>query len=518
MKNNGLPRAQSRGKVYLVGAGPGDPSLITRRGWDLIEQADVLVVDDLVHPYFSHLNPRAKIIYVGKRGPASPRGRIQIYPQGKINRILIQLARRGQRVVRLKGGDPLVFGRGGEEMESLRAARIPYEIVPGVSSVVAAPAYAGIPLSDRRWASTVTLMTGQESRTEESVSRVDWNHIPRNGTLVVLMGVQKWAQIRKNLLSYGWRSDTPVAVVESATGPTQREFQSDLNSSLSLFRREQIVSPAVIVVGTVAKLHRRLAWLRKEKPLLGQIVVVTRAEAQTKSFSSKLEDLGAVVVPCPAIAIHPLALDTVVKNKIAQWKSGRLHYDWILFLSENAVASFSEAVGALPRRLTSRIAVVGPRTAAAAKKRGWPVHTIARQFNAANLIKNLGSISGKKILLPRVQMAPDSLEFEIRNKGAFLDVVSIYQNRPAPPPSSPMRSFILGHANAVTFTSASTAEAFRGFWTTPEFKRLFKKAKAVSIGPQTTRALQKAGLKKIWETRVSTTDGLIQTLINRMKE
>jgi uroporphyrinogen III methyltransferase/synthase len=505
------------GKVYLVGAGPGDPSLITRRGWDLVEQADVLVVDDLVHPYFSHLNPRAKIIYVGKRGPASPRGRIQIYPQGKINRILIQLARRGQRVVRLKGGDPLVFGRGGEEMESLRAARIPYEIVPGVSSVVAAPAYAGIPLSDRRWASTVTLLTGQESQTEESVSRVEWSQIPRNGTLVVLMGVQKWAQIRKNLLSHGWRADTPVAVVESATGTGQREFQTDLNSSLTLFKRERIVSPAVIVVGTVAKLHRRLAWLRKEKPLLGQVVVVTRAEAQSKIFNCKLEDLGAIVVPCPAIAIQPLALDATEKNKISQWKSGRLHYDWILFLSENAVSSFSEAVGVLPRRLTSRIAVVGPRTAAAAKKRGWPVHKIARQFNAANLIKNLGSISGRRILLPRVHMAPDRLDLAIRKKGAHLDVVSTYQNRPASPPPATLKKFILNYANAVTFTSASTADAFRGFWSSTEFKKLFKKAKAVSIGPQTTRALNKAGLRFVWESRPSTSDALVQTLIQRMK-
>jgi uroporphyrinogen III methyltransferase/synthase len=283
--------------VHIVGAGPGDPGLITRRGLELINTADVIVLDALVNPALLRGNPTAEIIYVGKRGPGARCGAMLTMPQPQINRLLIKLAKKGRRVVRLKGGDPFVFGRGGEEMEALRDAGLGYEIVPGVSSAIAAPAYAGIPVSDRRWASHVTFLTGHEGRVPD--------YAPRE-TLVVLMGVAAWPRLALNLAAEGWPARTTVAAVESGTTREQRVLMTTLKESTDFFKKKKLEAPTIVVVGDVARHGKTSAWLSRVKPLLGRTVVVTRAEGQNDSFAALLRDKGADVIECPAIDIQPL--------------------------------------------------------------------------------------------------------------------------------------------------------------------------------------------------------------------
>ena len=271
------------GKVFLVGAGPGDTGLITVRGRDCIETADVLVVDALVNPSL-FTGAKARVHYVGKRGPGAPHGSSARLSQKAIHTLLIREARKGRRVVRLKGGDPIVFGRGSEEMEALRAAHVSYEVVPGIPSPIAVPAFAGIPITDRRWSSQVTFLTGQEGPNRHSdYKRVDWKSLPIGGTLVILMGVSRWPIIQKRLLALGWPPSMAIAAIESGTTKAQRVIQAYLGKSVRIFKKRKLVAPAIIVVGQVAGLSGALSWVEKEKPLLGRKVVVTRAEFQSSA-------------------------------------------------------------------------------------------------------------------------------------------------------------------------------------------------------------------------------------------
>ncbi len=491
------------GKVFLVGAGPGDPGLMTVRGAEILRTADVVVVDALVAPsLFRSLS--ARIIYVGKRGPGAPSGSSLKLSQPLINRLLVRLARRYASVVRLKGGDPFVFGRGSEELEALEKARVPFEVVPGVSSVNAVPAYAGIPITDRRWASQITVITGHEGADPKATGPgVDWKRISPKGTLVVLMGVSEWPRILRTLLANGWSRHKPVAAIESGTTRVQRVIRTVLEDSQRDFLAAKLVSPATIVVGDVVQANDRLAWLNRERPLLGKRVVVTRPVEQNFEFVSMLERQGAEAIVAPSIQIRPLV-----------GRPPRLlsSYDWIIFLSVNAVRTFS-AVIEKRRRLYDRCAVlcVGPQTAQVAEQLGWRVTKIPNRFDSSGVVAALGNISKKSILLPRVQHAPKDLPRALTARGARVHEVVTYETLPAKL-NSKVRRQILAGVDAVTFTSTSTARNFLAQLRRSEIDKIFRSAAAVSMGRQTTAALQAAGVSNIREARNATLQHLIEAI------
>lgn len=501
------------GKVFLVGAGPGDPSLITRRGWDLVQSADVVVVDDLVNPLLLQ-KTQAAIVYVGKRGSGAPHGAFLKLPQAGINRLLISLAKEGKRVVRLKGGDPLIFGRGGEEMEALRAARIAFEIVPGVSSTIAAPAFAGIPLSDRRWSSAITFLTGQESLDPRvKTPGVDWKKLSPSGTLVILMGVGRWHQIRSTLLALGWPAKKTVAAIQSAADRNQKTILTTLDDSGRIFKKRKLVSPAIIIVGEVGSLSRRLSWVPQEKPLLGRRVVVTRAEAQSRELIQSLEEKGAFVISCPAISIQPASDDPATAALVRRLKSGASSYDWFIFTSENGVRSFQALVGATKKWWgTSRVMAVGPHTAKVLTEIGWPVHRVPAVYSSKGVLKSLGPVMKKRIFIPRVQHGPRDMVDALRKKGALVDEAAVYKTWPAMPPSPRLKNLIVQGVDAVTFTSGSTVDHFLGFFSPGQIKKIFSHAKAVSIGPTTTATLRRHGIRRIVQAREATAESLVEAL------
>jgi len=508
-----------QGKVYLVGAGPGDPGLITVRGANLVRRADVVVVDDLVNPVLFRFHPREKIIYVGKRGPGAPLGRRLQLPQKGISRLLVQLAKKGRHVVRLKGGDPLVFGRGGEEMEALRRAGVPYEVVPGVTSALAAPAYAGIPVSDRRSSSEVIFLTGQERREDasEKQSRIDWGKLSPEATLVILMGVSRWTVVRQRLLANGWPASKSVAAIESATTGKQRTILTTLSRSVDSFRKNKLVSPAVLVVGDVVQMARRLEWIKAEKPLIGKSVVVTRAAHQNRKMIDSLEEKGAHVLICPALTVLPVTDDPSSQRILSTLREESFDYDWIIFLSENGVRSFFAALKGKFRQPRSKVCAVGPNTAAVVEEFGWRVHKTARDYNRLGALRELGKVRGKKILLPRAQGAPQDIVQALVQRGARVDEIRIYRTEPAAPPPSEIRNAILSGVDAVTFTSPSTVRAFCTFFSRRQIDKIFLNSVALSIGRSTTEELKVAKIKSIVEADLATTDDMVETLVRRLK-
>ncbi|HEX6040737.1 uroporphyrinogen-III C-methyltransferase, partial [Longimicrobium sp.] len=320
------------GTVYLVGAGPGDPGLLTLRAAELMERADVLVYDALVSPAIMERAPRAERVYVGKRGGEHHR------TQDQINAILVDLARRHRTVVRLKGGDPFVFGRGGEEALVLMRAGIPFEVVPGVTAGIAAPAYAGIPVTQRGMAASVAFVTGHEDPTKPDTD-VDWAHLARGvGTVVFYMGVGKMAENFRRLVEHGRGADTPAAAIEWGTYPRQRTVTGTLETLPAIAKEAGIGAPSLIVVGEVVALREELGWWDR-RPLSGKRIVVTRARAQASDFAAELEALGAEVVQFPTIRIVPPADEAPLLEAAAQAGS----YDWIVFTSVNGVERFWHA-------------------------------------------------------------------------------------------------------------------------------------------------------------------------------
>lgn len=502
------------GKVFLVGAGPGDPGLITTRGASLINRADMVVVDALVNPVLFQHKDLSQIIYVGKRGPGAPCGASLRLPQDGINALLIKLAKKGLSIVRLKGGDPFVFGRGGEEMEALIKNKIPFEIVPGVSSAIAVPAYAGIPISDRRLASQVTFLTGHESDfVDPRNSRIDWGTLPKNGTLVVLMGVSKWPLISERLLSAGWLPQTPVAAIESGTTANQRVCLTELKRSQKDFRAFKLVAPAVIVIGNVVGKAQSLPWVTKEKPLFGKKIVVTRAEDQNKKILELLEEKGAFVISCPAIKIVPLEDKEALQSLLAQQRDSKSKFDKLIFLSANGVRSFTQYIGS-NKVLFEKIPifVVGPHTKEVAEQEGWKVRKMAFDFQSSGILSVLGNIKGENILVPRAQGAPREFFNQLKKRGAFVKEVNTYQTVSANPPSKSLKNILLSGVDGITFTSASTVNSFFKFFNKKEFQTLCHSSVMFSIGPMTTSALKIWKVKKIVESKISSTEGVVQTI------
>jgi len=476
------------GRVYLVGAGPGDPGLLTVRARELLEAADVVLTDKLVSPGVLD-GLAAEVVDVGKTG-----GGDQV-PQDETNRLLVEHARAGQTVVRLKGGDPFVFGRGGEEAQRLRAAGIPFEVVPGVTAGVAAPAYAGIPVTQRGLAAAVAFVTGHEDPAKGE-TQIDWPGLAAfPGTLVFYMGVRALPRIAEQLVAGGRAVDEPVAVVERGTLPGQRSVAGTLATIADLAAGAGIRAPAVTVVGAVAALGPELEWLAAARPLTGRTVAVTRARAQASALAWRLRALGAEVVEAPAIAIEPLAVTLPDVSA----------YDVLCVTSPNGAARLLSEVRDARALAGPVIAAIGPGTARALRAGGIEPDVVPQRAIAEALVEALADVPVRRALIARAQEARDVLDAALRARGAEVDVVALYRTVAAPLDDA-ARGAVDG-ADYVTFTSASSVRHIVAAGATLRGPRL------VSIGPVTSAELHAHGLEADVEAAEHTPDGLVAALV-----
>jgi uroporphyrinogen III methyltransferase/synthase len=471
------------GKVFLVGAGPGDPGLLTLRAAELLATADVVALDALVSKDIAAMIPAStKVVYVGKRASA------HALPQDQINQLLVDEAKKGHRVVRLKGGDPFVFGRGGEEAEELVAAGVPVEIVPGISSSIAGPAYAGIPVTHRSYATSLTLVTGHEA--DESTG-IKWSALAQlDGTIVFMMGLANLPSIVNNLAKFGCALDRHVAVISKATTREQRSVTGTLATIERIVNEAQIPTPALIVVGEVVKMHDIINWF-ETKPLFGKRIVVTRAREQASELKKMLEESGANVLQFPTIEIAPPesfdSLDHVIGGR----------YDLYVFTSVNGVKYFFDRLlerGKDARIFAgARVAAVGDTTAAELRARGIAPDLIPEKFQSITLLPLLApDQTGIRTAVIRAADGRDELIDELRKRGGQVDLGIAYQTKAADYDLDELR-LLLDSIDAVTFTSASTVEHFFGKLTADERKKLASRAKFFSIGPTTTEAIKRYG-------------------------
>ncbi len=476
------------GRVYLVGAGPGDPGLLTVRARELLAQADVILTDRLVPPgIFDGLE--AEIVDVGKVG-----GGEQV-PQDETNRLLVEHARAGRLVVRLKGGDPFVFGRGGEEALLLRRAGIPFEVVPGVTAGVAASAYAGIPVTQRGMAAGVAFVTGHEDPAKPE-TQLDWPALAAfPGTLVFYMGVRALPRIADRLIAGGRSATEPAAVVQRGTLGDQRVVVSTLAKLPNAALEAKIRAPSITVVGPVAELARELAWLGEARPLAGVGVAVTRARAQASALAGRLRALGADVVEAPAIAIEPLdtALPTVGD------------YDLLCVTSPNGATRLLEEVRDARALAGPRIAAIGPGTARALRAGGIEADVVPERAIAESLVDALRDVPVTRALIVRAQEARDVLPDALRERGAQVDVVALYRTVAAPLDVAARAA--VESAQYVTFTSASSVRNVLDAGAELHGPRL------VSIGPVTSAMLREHGLEPHVEATDHTPDGLVEALL-----
>lgn len=472
--------------VYLVGAGPGDPGLLTVRAAEVLAIADVVVHDRLAESSLLDLAPaRAERIDVGKR----PGGPVE---QEHINRLLVEKGQAGLTVVRLKGGDPFVFGRGGEEAQALLEAGVPFEVVPGITSAVAVPAYAGIPVTHRGLSTSFTVVTGHSRHEPDRTT--DWAALARAGdTIVVLMGVAHRAEITEDLLAGGLAPDTPVAAITWGTRPQQ----STVRTTLAELPGAAIEPPAAIVIGKVAGLDLR--WF-EARPLFGKRVIVTRAREQASQLSSGLRALGAQVIEVPTIQIAETS-DPVALDKAAA-RVGE--YDWVVFTSANAVTRFLPRVGDARRFGSARIAAIGTATADCMSEHSLIPDLVPERFVAESLVDAFPSGPGR-VLVPQAADARPVLAEGLRAKGWEVDVVEAYRTLPAPAPARPP------DADAIAFTSSSTVDNYlaSGLPVPPI---------VVCIGPITADTAKRHGLTNVTVCQEHTIEALIEALRRRLAE
>jgi uroporphyrinogen III methyltransferase/synthase len=502
------------GKVYLIGAGPGDPGLITLKGLECLKKSDVVVYDHLANEeLLAEVPAESERIYVGKKGGE------HTLSQGTINALLIEKAQAGKVVSRLKGGDPFIFGRGGEEAEALFEAGIPFEVVPGVSSAVAAPAYAGIPLTHRDYTSTVALITGHEDPHRET-SRIFWDKISTGaGTLVFLMGVGNLSAIASSLIRHGRSPQTPVAVIRWGTLPTQETLTGTLADIAALAQAHQLKPPAIIVVGEVVALREKLNWFER-LPLFGKQIVVTRAAEQAGELSQRLRALGA----------HPIEFPTIEVIPPAEWRAldhclQRLgEYDWIVFTSRNAVRFFVERLVGLGfdlRHLKGpRICAIGPRTAEGLEALMIRVDYVPREYRAEAIVEGLTkeNLQGKRILIPRSLMARDLLPDALKKAGAIVDVVEAYRTViPQKNPEELRDRLRAGTIDAITFTSSSTVENFVECIGSREIQALLRGIVVASIGPITAETARGLGIETTVMPQEYTIAALVEALVEHFR-
>lgn len=516
------------GTVYLIGAGPGDPKLITVRGLELLQTADVIVYDRLAHPsLLSHARPDAEKVYVGK---ASAKHAMK---QPDINALLVDRAKQGKSVARLKGGDPFVFGRGGEEAEVCHEAGVPFEIVPGITSAIAAPAYAGIPVTHRDAASSFAVITGHErddaseagTRTPGAAEqRRNWAHIAHAAdTLVFLMGVEALPDIAERLQAHGRDPQTPVALVQWGTRTNQRVVTGTLATIVEEARKAVITPPAVCIVGEVVKLRETLRWFDDlaSRPLFSKRIVVTRAREQASDLSDLLRARGAEPDEFPVIKIVPRADLSELDNALADLS----RYDWILFTSTNTVPIFTERLQALGKDArafhATKLAAIGPATAEALREHlrlradFVPTEAVAEavleQWPDADL-------TGKRILLPRAAEAREILPEKLTERGATVDVIPVYDTVMGETDSvlDLFRGILsAGLIDAITFTSSSTVHNFVQALTkgkTEELPELLAKVQLAAIGPVTADTIRSYGLTPQIIAEEHTIPGLVAAL------
>ena len=477
--------------VYLVGAGPGDPGLMTRRSLELIAQADVILYDRLIPDgALDGARAEAELIDVGKVG-----GGEQV-PQRATNELLLEHARAGREVVRLKGGDPFVFGRGGEEAQLLRAAGIDFEVVPGVTAGVAAPAYAGIPVTQRGAAAAVAFVTGHEDPGKEE-KQVDWPALAAfPGTLVFYMGVRKLQRIATQLVAAGRDAGEPVAVVERGTFADQRTVAGSLANIAARATAAGVRAPAITVVGAVAALHDELAWF-DAGPLAGRTVAVTRARPQASALAARLRRLGATVIEAPAIRIEALPAEL---PELAG-------FDLLCVTSPNGARRLLELARDARALAGPAFAAVGPGTADALRAGGIAADIVPERAVAESLIEALAQRPVRRALIARAEQARDVLPDALRDRGAEVEILALYRTVPAPLQGA-VRSAALG-SDYLTFTSASAVRFFLDAAGAPD-----DGTRLVSIGPITTAALRKRGLEPHVEAAEHTPDGLIAALLD----
>jgi uroporphyrinogen III methyltransferase/synthase len=492
------------GKVYLVGAGPGDLGLVTLRAKECVESADVIVYDHLANPeMLGWARDDAEVIYAGKEP-----GKSQLSQQ-EINALLIERARQGKQVVRLKGGDPFVFGRGAEEAQAIADAGIPFEIVPGITSAIAGPAYAGIPMTHRAHNSHVTFFSGHEDPAKPE-SAIDYAALAKlGGTQVMMMGVERLGSIAREMLNQGVRSDLPVALVRAATTGQQETLTGTLSDIAQKAVANDFKAPAVAVFGDVVALRDDLNWYEK-RPLLGKRIVVTRTRKQASALSNKLRALGAHVIELPTIRIEsPTNL-----REFAELVQDAHLYDWIVFTSANGVEAFFDIFFKLYDDMReiggARIAAIGPATAQRVKDFHLHVDVQPEEFVAeavAREFEKLGSIDNLRILLVRAEKARDILPKELSAQGGIVDEAFAYRTVPETRDTSGAQRQLEEGADLITFTSSSTVENFMALglpW--PKGMRI------ASIGPITSKTVRDQGLKVDVEARRHDIDGLVQAV------
>ena len=500
-----------KGMVYLVGAGPGDAGLLTLRGAELLARAEVVVYDPLVSPEVLRLAPQsAELIESGKGSSAAA-----VSASG-LNHMLIARARAGKAVVRLMVGDPYFFGGGGEEAEQLADARVPFEVVPGVSSLVAAPNYAGVPLTHREFASQLTLLSSHPNPAQTS-SATDWAQVARTpGTKVVMLDPDRVGQIADLLIGQGLPADTPVAIAGRGASGRQQSVEGTLATIGSLAARERIGPPAMAVIGAVVKLREKLNWFER-RPLFGQRIVVTRTREQARQLSRRLHELGADVLEVPTIKLEPPTHRQELVDALLELNA----YDWLVFTSPNGVTKFFEYFFKRFHDMRdlggARIAAVGPATANKLKELHLQVDLMPEEALASEIataFAKFESIENLKICLLRAEVANPELPEALDALGAIVDDVACYQTVPETEDATGAAASLLAQgADWVAFTSGSTVAHFHARFDLPALLRKFPQLKTATIGPETSKALAALGLKPTVEARQHTIDGLVAALL-----
>ena len=496
------------GKVYLVGAGPGDTGLLTLKGKAVLERAGVVIYDFLVNDDLLRYVPTAcEKICVGKRpGEKST-------PQASINDLIISRALQDKTVVRLKGGDPFIFARGGEEAQALASAGIAFEVVPGISSGFAAPAYAGIPLTHRDLSSSVTFLTGHEDPSK-SAGTIDWaRHAKGADTLVLFMGVRNLPQITAALVEGGRDESTPVAVIRWASRADQKTVTGTLADIAG--RAAGVEAPAVIVIGKVAGLSTELNWFER-LPLFGKRIVTTRTREQSAAFREALEELGAEAIEIPAIEIRDPQSWQPLDDAIARLEE----FDYLLFTSSNGAKKFLGRLQPCGRDLRNlhglRIGAIGPGTAAVLTATGIRADFLPQQYQAEGLLESLKEedVRGKNFLIPRAKVARDILPRTLEERGARVEVVEAYETIQPQFAPGELERLLTPAPDAITFTSSSTVTNFLKLIESEQLGKILEGVAIASIGPITSATARKHGLEVSIDAVESTVPGLIQALRN----
>jgi uroporphyrinogen III methyltransferase/synthase len=500
----------SEGKVYLVGAGPGDPDLITVKGMECLKRADVIIYDHLASAsLLKHARKDAQTIYVGKEQGS------HTLPQDDMNKLLVEKAKTGSTVVRLKGGHPFIFGRGGEEAQALVAENIPFEIVPGITSAIAAPSYAGIPLTHRKYAASVGIVTGHEDPTKPC-STVDWGKLATGvGTLVILMGVKNLPNIAKAIIEAGRPPETPVALVRWGTTPKQKTVVGTLETIVEKAKQARLKPPVAIVVGNVVKLRDSLNWFEK-KPLFGKTIAVTRTREQASELVNRLSALGAECLECPTIRIVPPRDWSPLDSAIDRLDK----YDWLVLTSVNGVNSFFNRLfekGKDVRALGKlRTVTIGPATASRLRDFGFHSDIVPETYRAESIIEAFEKepMEGQKILLPRAKEARPILPIEVRKMGATVDEIAVYETKQATESVDLLLNRLKDRSvDLVTFTSSSTVKNFKAALPEEQFESLVKRVKVASIGPITSDTARELGLHVDVEATEYTIPGLCDAIL-----